>query len=352
MDINTSFSTSLNLTVDNQTYGDTEEDIGEGVQMSVIVIHYVFTIVVPVCFAILIAIGTFGNFLVMYVIITNKQMHTCTNIMLMNLAVADIAFLMICLPFQAYKFASMAWDFSDMLCKFVQYLLYVTCYVTIWTLVLIAIIRYYTVVWKKSLDSQRHGDTRIRRTIYCCAALWVLSSIGHVPTLLSHSVKTRGSYQYCGINIESLEPIIISFFVFAYVLPLLIITILYLRIVCFLRGVQLPSHRRHVVRAIRIISLVVVFFAISWLPYHLHAIVSLRVNIQWDYYLVCRVLWYIMAYGNSVVNPIIYNFTSGEFRSAFYKALCRFRAKYDERRLSRRDTGQAPETQVLNVVQL
>ena len=339
----------FNCTLWNNSCINTSED---EMKRSVIVIHYVFTVMVPICFAILIITGTFGNVLVMFVIITNKTMLTCTNIMLMNLAVADISFLVICVPFQAHKFVSSSWEFNDLTCKLVQYLLYVTCYVTIWTLVIIAIIRYFTVVWKTSMDTQKRNSKMVPRTICLCIMLWIANLCLHIPTLLSHSVKTGGTYYYCGITDWSLKPIIISFFIFAYALPLLIITLLYLRIIYYLKGVQLPSHRRHIVRTVRIISLVVVFFAISWLPYHIHALVLLKKAFQWDYYQLFRVVWYIMAYGNSVVNPVIYNFTSAEFRSAFQKALFKCCVRYRNRTFIGHDNRNQPETEAINEVQL
>jgi len=68
----------------------------------------------------------------------------------------------------------------------------------------------------------------------------------------------------------------------------------------------------------RMLVLVVVLFALLWLPVHIHLL---------DYYfdelpsgrayMAATVLFSCLAYFNSCVNPIIYNHASKEFRDAF-----------------------------------
>jgi len=86
-------------------------------------------------------VGTVGNGLVIYIILSRPSMQSATNVLVVNLALADISFLVVCVPFNAYKYAADAWPFGDVLCKLVQYLLYVTAYVTIYTLVAVSALR-------------------------------------------------------------------------------------------------------------------------------------------------------------------------------------------------------------------
>lgn len=104
--------------------------------------YILFSIVVPIVFGFVTLLGTFGNLLVIYVIFSRRQMRTVTNLLLLNLAFADLTFLLICPPFTAYSFATMRWPFGNVVCKMMHYLLNVTVYVTIYTLVLISVIRY------------------------------------------------------------------------------------------------------------------------------------------------------------------------------------------------------------------
>ena len=109
-------------------------------------LYYLWMITVPVLFSLIIFIGVIGNTLVIIVILTNRKMKNLTNILLLNLAVADLTFLISCVPFQAYKYASMVFPFGDVVCKAVQFSLYVTAYVIVYTLVAIAGLRYASVV--------------------------------------------------------------------------------------------------------------------------------------------------------------------------------------------------------------
>jgi hypothetical protein len=104
---------------------------------------YLMTYVAPALFAAITVIGVAGNGLVIYVIAINPRMRSSvTTLLLLNLAIADLLFLFICVPFTAYKFHSIGWSFGNLACQLVQFSLYVSVYVTIYTLVAISVLRY------------------------------------------------------------------------------------------------------------------------------------------------------------------------------------------------------------------
>jgi len=80
----------------------------------------------------------------------------------------------------------------------------------------------------------------------------------------------------------------------------------------------------HKVNVSRLLILVIIIFAILWLPVHLHLLMAFYAR-SWihetDAYQVVSVLCTSLAYFNSCVNPIIYNRTSKEFRDAFREAI-------------------------------
>jgi len=67
---------------------------------------------------------------------------SATNFLLLNLAVADLYFLIVCAPFMAYKYATVSWTFGDLACKLVGLSTYASSYVTVYTLVAISALRY------------------------------------------------------------------------------------------------------------------------------------------------------------------------------------------------------------------
>jgi hypothetical protein len=83
------------------------------------------------------------------------------------------------------------------------------------------------------------------------------------------------------------------------------------------RSGQKPSCRKRQVT--RLLVLVVVVFAILWLPIHVHLLLAFFYHLpeRSRVYLALSVLWHFLAYFNSCVNPIIYNHTSKDFRDAF-----------------------------------
>lgn len=77
-------------------------------------LEQVVSIVVPIFFSIVVFIGFFGNNLVILVVTFNKQMRNTTNLLILNLAVADLLFIVCCVPFTATSYAlPHNWPFGD-----------------------------------------------------------------------------------------------------------------------------------------------------------------------------------------------------------------------------------------------
>ena len=58
-------------------------------------------IVVPWLFGVIAVVGLVGNALVVLVVSCNPQMRSTTNILIINLAIADLLFIVFCVPFTA-----------------------------------------------------------------------------------------------------------------------------------------------------------------------------------------------------------------------------------------------------------
>ena len=79
--------------------------------------YSLWTFVTPTLFSLVLLVGASGNSLVIYVILSRREMRSITNLMLVNLAVADLAFLFTTVPFTAIKYAADTWPFDDATCK-------------------------------------------------------------------------------------------------------------------------------------------------------------------------------------------------------------------------------------------
>ena len=298
--------------------------------------HFMFVLyklVVPIIFGLITLLGVVGNLLVIYVIFSRIKMRTVTNLLLLNLAAADLSFVVICPPFTAYAFAADQWQFGNVACKLMHYLLNVTVYVTIYTLVLISVIRYMTIIY----NTQTLRFRTKRNIVMMCLIIWVIMLIGNIPIILSYGlIHYEGGIKDCGLYKMSYGKTIYgSFFVLAYLLPLIIIAILSVGILHHINK-QKPTmlakkktkSEDKKKQASRLLILVVVIFALFWLPVHIHLLVAYFGTIsQSPYYMAVSVLWNVLAYFNSCVNPIIYNYASKDFRDCFREVVCCLRIR-------------------------
>ena len=268
-----------------------------------------------------------------------------------------------CVPFIAYHYAADNWTIGSVTCKLSQYLIYVTTYVTVYTLVAVAIVRVYKVTLSATAMSrdERHvtaGGCRhdgVRRVSLVVGALWTVALTANLPVILSYRIKTFVTsfnasdvepYKYCGIEDEAHgRRIAVAFFVLAYVAPLAVIASTYFTLLQHVRrharhssvsitdsrtaasvraaarSAETPrtsTIRRRASHVTRVLVIVVVVFAVCWLPLHIHLlVVYCGVQPAQRWYEVYRVLAHCLAYANSCMNPIIYSYVSTDFRRRF-----------------------------------
>ena len=286
-----------------------------------------YGIVVPLLFGSVTLIGVAGNTLVVWVIVSRAKMRTVTNILLLNLALADLSFVLICPPFTAYQLATSQWPFGNIVCKLMHYLLNVTAYVTVYTLVLISVLRWLTILYG---PQTLHIRTK-SNVVLMIVGLWMFMLMCNVPVLFVHGRISDGEQVVCeNYGIEYGRGLFSTFFAFAYIIPLLIIIALSIAILHHINK-QKPSMIGKPKRksddkkkqATRLIILVVVIFAIFWLPIHIHLLVAYFGELpQSNFYQALSIIWNVLAYSNSCVNPVIYNFASQDFRDAFHSVVC------------------------------
>jgi len=151
---------------------------------------FLYHVTTPLQNGVITLLGASGNSLVIYVILSNRSMRTVTNLLLLNLALADLCFVGIVPPSTAYQHFTLTWPFGNAGCKLMHYLVNVTAYVTVYTLVLVSVIRYMTVV-----HSVRTAPIRTRRNVLAAvAAIWVLMLAVNVPILWSVPAPRPPSY--------------------------------------------------------------------------------------------------------------------------------------------------------------
>ncbi|XP_036837591.1 galanin receptor type 1-like [Oncorhynchus mykiss] len=290
-------------------------------------------VIVPVIFGCIFLLGVVGNSLVMIVIgkIKARRNRSTTNIFILNLSIADLLFLLFCVPFQATIYSLPEWIFGAFLCKCVHYLVMVCMLVSIFTLVAMSVDRYIAVVHSKKSPCIRNR----RNALTGVCVIWALSFIFSIPVaqhqiLTDHPEAPNSSFcweaWYASASKHTYK---VTILVIGYLLPLGLIICCYAKVLFHLhkkmKNMSKKSERSKRKTA-QTVLLVVAAFLTCWMPHHIIAMwVEFGVFPLNDASFALRIISHCLAYGNSCINPILYAFLSENFRKACRQVFtCRF----------------------------
>lgn len=141
----------------------------------------------------------------------------------------------------------------------------------------------------------------------------------------------------------------ICVFIFAFVVPVLVITICYNLMILRLRSVRLLSGSRekdrNLRRITRMVLVIVAAFVVCWTPIHIFIIVKTIVNIDHRNLLVMA-SWHLciaLGYINSSLNPVLYAFLDENFKKYFRDFCLPYRASLEQSSFSRaRNSAREP----------
>lgn len=308
-------------------------------------------IIVPTVFALIAVVGFIGNLLVILVVLLNRYMRSTTNVLILVLAVADLLFIVICVPFTAMAIVMPQWPFGLWWCRIYQYAINVTVYAGVYTLVLMSFVRYLAIVHPLGTFSRKFR--RKPCIITTIAIIWIIIVSANVPILFEYEVL---EYTYEGekrsfcVNIKMMNGkhgrlFYGCFFAFGFALPLSVICVLYgLLLRRLMRGFatggqgannssgQSTENPRSKRRITRMVVIIVVIFAICWFPLQ-----AISLSIHLGYYpdnVVFRAIQLAsncLAYTNSCVNPVFYAFLSKSFRKSFRDVICCLNSRLKKR---------------------
>lgn len=315
----------------------------------------------------LLVVGVGGNVLVPVVVMRTRDLRSSTNLLLVNLAAADLLVLVVSLPTALIELHSRpeTWVLGRPMCMLVPFVEYCVCHASVLTILVISFERYYAIC-------------RPLRASYTCTKMraWTcILSIWAAAVLLSSPMLVMSKHEWvpyadgstvpvCFTDLTSLWSCLYINLVTAvfFFVPLVLLVLLYLVIGRSLmqdsasaalhhRKVDLPNMkaRRQVVVTL---ATVTIFFFCSLFPFRV-----LTLWIVWTpnetikdvgalrYYSMLYAAR-VLLFANSAVNPILYNLTSTKFREAFLKLL---RNEHRRRRhLSRQSTFNTTGTSMSN----
>ncbi|XP_012515453.1 PREDICTED: C-C chemokine receptor type 7 isoform X1 [Propithecus coquereli] len=278
----------------------------------------------PVMYSVICFVGLLGNGLVVLTYIYFKRLKTMTDTYLLNLAMADILFLLT-LPFWAYS-AAKSWVFGVHFCKLIFGIYKMSFFSGMLLLLCISIDRYVAIV--QAVSAHRHRARVLLISKLSCVGIWMLAMVLSTPELLYSGIQRSNSEQTlrCSLISEHMEAYItipVAQMVIGFLVPLLAMSFCYLVIILTL--LQARNFERN--KAIKVIIAVVMVFIVFQLPYNgvvlvrtvasfnitsSNCEVSKQLDIAYD-------VTYSLACVRCCVNPFLYAFIGVKFRNDLFK---------------------------------
>ena len=299
--------------------------------------------VVILAYSAIILVSLFGNLLVCQVVVRNKRLHTVTNTFIANLAVSDVLMTCLNIPFNISRVLLDDWPFGGFMCSVVPYVQVCAVYVSAFTMVAIALDRYQVIVKPlKPRLGPRQGAAII-------AVIWLLAAVISLPHAVYNEVVTvftfralsRCQTRYPRPSRDFRKWLTLLTSLTQYYVPLTITGVAYAIITrkVWSRVVlgaateeQMVYQARAKRKTIKMLMVVVVLFAICWMPLNLyHLIVDFSQSTSptrhnSTLFFFCH--W--LAMSNVCYNPFIYCWLNEHFRAgalAWFKCLARRSSK-------------------------
>lgn len=265
-------------------------------------------------------VGGAGNLAVVWIYLNfPRRLKTMTDVYLLNLAVADLLFL-VTLPLWAAE-ASNGWSFGSVLCKVNSALYKVNLFSSMMLLTCISVDRYVVIVETTRAHNSQVERRRCSRVV--CLGVWLLASLLTIPELLFAAPAKAGEQQYCRMvyppDLGNRNKIVMLSLQVAmgFCVPFSVMAFCYSVIVAKL--LKTRNFQKH--KAMRVILAVALAFIASQLPYNgvlvkKAAQVSNATKIcdEMKRFEIAEEVLKSLAYMHACLNPFLYAFVGVRFR--------------------------------------
>ncbi|XP_058497894.1 neurotensin receptor type 1 [Solea solea] len=308
-------------------------------------------VIVTVIYVALFAVGSLGNSITLYTLLTKKTLQNLQSTVhyhLASLAVSDLLILILSMPIELYNFIWFhhPWVFGDAVCRGYYFLRDSCSYATALNIASLTVERYMAICHPfkaKSIMSRS-------RTKKLISAMWLASFALATPMLFIMGQEVRKGEKICTpvVSLVTMKTVLQVNAFLSFVVPMVAISVLngvianqLLRMfreaeqdnrVCIVGGnpttlnVTVEPNRAQSLRhGVLVLRVVVVAFVVCWLPYHARRLMFCYVS-EWSedlydfyhyFYMVTNALFYV----SSAINPILYNLVSATYRQIFFATL-------------------------------
>ena len=275
-------------------------------------------------YAIIVVVGLIGNSLILTVVKKKRYMHTTTNFLLANLALADLLTLLWCIPGIALQYATHPDGvLGDILCKFVtmNHLAGISLLVAGLTLVLVSVERYNALVNPLNV-SLRFTTENVR---YPIVMMWIFGFIFVLPLFVVEHWDE--AHDNCVLRWQKhSSTIYFSFLAMLLTIAFFVVCFCYFSIV---RGLFFtkkicpenltPSSQVEEIQAkkkiAKLVITITIIFVACFFPFVIATVVD--VSLRSPFY---RIVFFLV-YCSCCANPICYALQSSNYRTAFKETI-------------------------------
>ena len=281
-----------------------------------------------------------GNLLLGIAVIKNPNLRrTVPNMYIITLAVSDFLMSLLGIPFSVVSIMVGEWSFNHFLCQFQGFSILLMCAVSLQTLAVTAINRYFRVVRSRVLYQKIFNMKTTKVTI---AILWIMAFFAPLPYVVAgHKFFFHTGKVFCAHNAESLYDGYGAYLVLVYVaIPLIIITTCYTRVFIAVRKHNVAVFRQRIrpsngpfnfssedsrfsVEEVNItytLLVVVIGFITCWTPVIVIDMIDF-INGDWKLKRQFYVSYTCFGFASTSLNPVIYGIMNRSFRAEYFNIL-------------------------------
>ncbi|XP_022786170.1 galanin receptor type 1-like [Stylophora pistillata] len=286
-----------------------------------------------IAYFIVFLVALVGNSMIIFVIHRHPKCRTTFNMLIVNMATADILDVITAIPLSlVYLYESAKWfpgNFGIFLCKFLPFLAFISIGSSVLTLTVMTFDRYLAIVhlMKRPLS--------FKLTIVAITLTWLISSLVFSSELYKYKLYNESGQVICGprwvddllaSHKISLYEMIARFVLF-YLIPLLAMAVLYSKIVLHMwrrkaPGEHIDKNQKRIERQKRkVISMlvtIVILFALCWLPAHVnHFLLTFNFGAFSCLPTSLILTFFFLTHANTAINPCLYFIFNEIFREGF-----------------------------------
>ncbi|ESO87858.1 hypothetical protein LOTGIDRAFT_127041 [Lottia gigantea] len=292
---------------------------------------YGFTPYVEATVLILISIfSTMANLTIFFLLTCNKSLRTVTNVFIGSLAMSDLLFTLSGPVIAACRITE-SWTFGHFACDFIVYMQFVCGSVSIWTMTMISVERYFCIV--------RGSNSTItpRVAVIAVVVMWIVALISYSSVIASFTVLSlpfgNTTVTICTLmwpwnSVQMSRIFTIFVFIFTFLVPLIVLTHNYATIFLKFRKVRMIVNQSRIqnsnlseaseniqrtrnardMKVVKTVFSLVIIFAVMWFPICGCFVYILVDNATGSMELGSYVfiIALMCAMGNGCVNPILY----------------------------------------------